>query len=159
MFTKLACATAIVIAAVSNASAQTVDWRGGGVFVDQTNCVGFFNDDRVFRALYRHPGLGGNTSDTNLSLYWPHIAVNLALLNAVFDGTFQVANATSIAGEARKFKPRIKVQKMTPAPADITEETGIIEIRGTIKKFAVFAEVAGCSVDFEMTLLRANSFL
>ena len=161
MFKQACCAAAILLAAmfsgVSTASAQFVDWFGGGVLTQVTDCPAgniAAVTNRAFHARYRHPGLPGNGDDALLSMFFNNWAFNFRRVGGPLPPTFEVVNGTFIGGGSGTYKPRLRILDHDPAPETIDQNTPAITLEGIIKKFSGFPGNENCVVRFITTMFR-----
>ena len=102
MLKKLACAAALFLAAMSNATAQPVTFAGGGQITASTNDC-FSGPILIFPSIFvvgsvQPANLGDNPADTSISIMIPPFAgVNITLTDASLTSAFQSARAFSVA--------------------------------------------------------------
>jgi hypothetical protein len=131
-----------VAAAISNASAQNVDWRGSALITAATDCAAInLSAGSIMNARYRHPGLGDNGPSARISMIANYFVNNLSDPDGDFGNTFQTVKGTVIGGGARAYNASPRMISHTPA--NITESTPIIVIR-TLR--AITATISADSV-------------
>jgi hypothetical protein len=150
---KIALAAAILGAATSFASAQPVDWQGGGVLSDIVNCPsGNLNDPTFVTARFRPADVGDNGDAERLSLFRPFYSTNIAVADGPFPSAFRAANGSFIATGVGKYRPRVRVTEQTPAVID--ENTPQIHLKGQIRNFSGLPGNEDCRVNFNILIAR-----
>ena len=156
MYKSWLVAAAILMAAVSSASAQFVSWRGGAVISNVTNaCTAAggpgFRDGQFFSAQYRHPNLGMNSANAQLTFYLMQSVFNY-MATGKLPTTMKKVTGRSIGGGFVQYTPRMRVTKMTPKT--INANTPNVYIVGRIEGFSGFTGSQNCDVTFEASMVR-----
>ena len=152
MFKTLVCATAIVAAAVSNASAQNVDWRGSALITAASNCDAVnIGPGSVLNARYRHPGLGDNGVSARITFLANYIATNLTDPNGDFSNSFQAVKGTFVGGGGLAYNATLRMLSRTPG---ITENTSPVVITGIVRNFMRVPGNPSCQITFEFSGMR-----
>jgi len=153
MFKHCIVAAAIVVAAVSNASAQFVDWRGSALITAASGCETLGVDPGfVYNARYRHPNLGDNGASARISMLATFHATHLFHPTGDFNNTFQTVKGVWVAGGGGTYNASLRMIARTPA--NITANTQIVTIKGTVNKFFRTSVSPNCNISFTMTVMR-----
>lgn len=153
MLKQMVCAAAILAAAISNASAQNVDWRGSVLITAATDCAAInLSAGSIMNARYRHPGLGDNGPSARISMIANYFANNLSDPDGDFGSTFQTVKGTVIGGGARAYNASLRMISRTPA--NITESTPTVVIRGIVRNFSRTPDNPSCRISFQMSVMR-----
>ncbi len=158
MLKTICCVAAIALAAVTNASADFVDWFGGGVLtsVNSATCpTGNFGDshNKAFHARYLHPNLGTNGPSASLTFLGQFYATNFVRPNGTFSlTTLETVKGTTVARFGGPYSPKLRLTK--EVPTTITGTTPKIQMEGTIVGFPGFPGNNNCTVTFSLGVFR-----
>ncbi|MEQ9260948.1 MAG: hypothetical protein RIG84_17820 [Roseovarius sp.] len=152
---KSLCAALLGVLLATGAQAQTVEFRGGGVLVSQSNICDQYNWGRAGEHTYanfrfRPAGVGDNSPDERLTVFFNYYAMSLGVsgkLNKVFKNA-QSVYIGSIAYEAQT-TARVKVTSRQPAT--ISGTTDWVRLVGEIRNFD---DLQGCTMTFEASLFK-----
>jgi hypothetical protein len=141
-----------VLSASSPASANEVEFRGGGYVRNfSTECaVSGFTDPVYVSSIYRPRKLGTNGDATRISFFFPQFyATSYELPKGKLGNTFKkvVGGATGTATYFFSKNPRMRLTAMTPAKVKM--RTPVVSLSGEIKNFD---GIEGCKADFELSL-------
>lgn len=147
-----ALAAALILS--SAASAQNVEFRGGGYSTDAVGCEPIINPgEQIFvRARFGPAGVGGNDSSSRLTIFFPLGTFSFLLRDASFDGSFRVAEGQVIGLQALDLEPNPRVRFDRQLPARIRPNTRDVYVEATMRRFL---GIPGCSIRFSLGLLRA----
>lgn len=144
-------ASAVILAATSAASAQTVQWRGGTFITAVTpGCGTDWSVGDYLNTRYRHPNLGGNGNFTGLSMFSNFYASTYAVAGPLGTAFKTTENAGQIGGGVSFFNnATTKMRFASRVPTAVTATTQSIVINGQI---AGFGGLPTCTVTFRSTL-------
>lgn len=134
------------------ASAQTVEFRGGGYISDIRGCEPVFGPGRQYvNVRFRPPGLGSNDNVSRLSLLYPPATFVFLLRGGSFGNAFQVAEGHVAGIDPIQFDVSPWVRFDTQVPRRIRMNTEELYITGFVRRYAGLPD---CSMRFEFALLR-----
>jgi hypothetical protein len=150
------CVVAATALYVPSASADFVDWYGGGTITNVSNCLNGNLDshvNRIFTARYLPPNLGTNGNKTILSFLNQHWAQGYALQGS-FTAAFKTVTNSTIARFPGPAGYPVQVRIISRTPAMIDETTQVINLQGQVKGFTGFPSNDNCVATFSAVLLR-----
>ena len=152
-----ASAAIVLVFTASSASAAYVDWRGSAqIWNLSAGCTSLgMSENDYMPARYRHPNLGTNGSNAQLSFFpsmWA--AFNFTSLSGNLPTSKTRVLGTSVGGGATRYRPFLWVTSMSPAAGTIDQNTQVIKIIGRIVNFGNFAKNPLCAVTFGAIVTR-----
>jgi hypothetical protein len=146
-------AAAIVVAAVSNASAEFIDWRGSALITAASGCDSLgIGPGTVYNARYRHPNLGDNGAPARISMLANYHATSLSHPTGDFNNTFQTVKGVFVGGSGGTYNGSLRMTSRTPA--NITANTPIVTIKGIVRNFFKTSVTPNCQISFTMSVMR-----
>lgn len=140
-------------ASASTASAQAVEFRGGGYvsFSSQCEVEGWIGTTYV-NSRYRHPNVGSNGPTTNFSMYFPlFYATNYVLPRGNLTAAFKPVRGGGLGNTTWVQTGKQRMRVTLRSPSTITTSTEAVRLQGQIRGFD---NMPNCLVDFDVSMTR-----
>jgi hypothetical protein len=145
-------ALAVATVGTASASAEEIEFRGGGYINNFSNACAAkgFVDPVYVSSIYRPRRLGTNGDATRISFFFPQFyAASYELPKGRLGKSFKkvVGGATSSATYFFDNNPRMRIKVKTPRR--VRSKTEAVTLSGTIRNFD---GIDGCTADFDLSL-------
>jgi len=148
-------ASILVATSAAAASAQTVEFRGGGYLSNLSQAcqdAGWAAAGPFFvNVRYQPPRLGANGPQTRLSFYLSHYAAGYTLARGNLNRRFQPVAGGAVGPDAQLFDRPARMRVVQQTPANVRMGTPRLRLRGQIRRMD---SVPGCTADFDVSLTR-----
>lgn len=144
----------VLAAASSTASAEIVEFRGGGFITNVTaDCPPYLFDGFFFDARYRPPALGDNDSATRLGFFSTFFSQSYVLESGQLGDKYKTVQGGRTSLATKLFQAQMRVTSQTPSKID--SKTKSVYIAGQIRNFE---DTSGCRVNFQVSMTRSPSY-